>query len=277
MSEPLPVMRPDERPSLRAVDLARVASRALYLQAFFTAERMQGPGFAFSILPALRRLFGPGKRTATLRRHLGYFNTNPVLAGLVLGATARLEERRARGEDVTEERIEALKHALASPLAALGDPLFWTTLRPLSGLLGVLVVGAIPGPDAEGTDWRVLLCPLAVLLAYNAVALPFRVSGVARGYARAEEPLELVRSLRLREWRATLERIGAFAWGALVAFTVLAVRESIGRVSGGGVGHLLLLLVGAGAASAVLARFPGRLVEAALVALALAAVLAIPL
>ena len=277
MSGPREVMRPAERPSLRAVDLARVASRALYLQASFTTERMQGPGFAFSILPALRRLFGPGTRIAALRRHLGFFNTHPVLAGLVLGAVARLEERRARGEDVTEERVEAVKHGLASPLAALGDPLFWVTLRPLAGLLGVVAVGVIPGPDALGTDWRVLLCPLVVLLAYNAVALPFRVTGVARGYARAEEPLELVRSLRLREWRATLERIGAFVCGALVVLTVIGVRESIGRVSGGGVAHLLLLLLGAAAASAVLARFPGRLVEAALVALLLTALLAIPL
>jgi PTS system mannose-specific IID component len=268
---------PAERPSLRTIDLARVATRAVYLQAFSTAERMQGPGFAFSILPALRRLFGPGRRTAALKRHMGYFNTHPVLAGIVLGAVARLEERRARGEDVTEERIDLVKHALASPLAALGDPLFWATLRPLSGLLGVVAVGVIPGPDVMAPDWRVLLCPLVVLLTYNAVALPFRVSGVARGYARAEEPLELVRTLRLREWRATLERIGAFVCGALVAFTVIGVHESIGRVTGGGAAHLLLLLAGMASASAVLARWPGRLVEAALVALGLTALLAIPL
>lgn len=268
-SEPAAVV-----PSLRAVDLARIATRVVYLQAFFTAERMQGPGFAFSILPAVRRLLGPGKRTAMLRRHMGYFNTHPVLAGIVLGSVARLEERRARGEDVSEERIEIVKRGLASPLAALGDPLFWVTLRPLAGLLGILAVGVIPPPDAVGPDWRVLLCPLVVLLAYNAVALPFRVSGVARGYARAEQPLELVRALRLREWRATLERIGAFAFGALGAFTVVRVHESIGRVLGGGTGHLLLLLAGALAATAVLVRWPGRLVEAALVALGLTALLA---
>ncbi|HEY7727075.1 MAG TPA: PTS system mannose/fructose/sorbose family transporter subunit IID, partial [Candidatus Eisenbacteria bacterium] len=134
-----------------------MGSRAVYLQALFTHQRMQGPGFAFSILPALQRLFGPRERSEALRRHLGYFNTHPVLAGAVLGTVARLEERRARGETVTEERIEAVKRGLASPLAALGDPLFWVTLRPLSGLLGVLAAGAVPPPDAVGPDWRVLL------------------------------------------------------------------------------------------------------------------------
>jgi PTS system mannose-specific IID component len=265
------------RPTLRAVDLARVASRSLYLQALWTAERMQGPGFAFSILPALARVLRPGERADALRRHMAYFNTHPALAGIVLGAVARLEERRANGEAIPGERIEAVKRALASPLAALGDPLFWVTLRPLAGLLGVMAVGLIPPPGSLGPDWRVLLCPLVVLLAYNAVALPLRLSGVARGYARAEEPLELVRTLRLKEWRATLERIGAFACGALGAALVMRVRDSIGRVSGGGVAHLLLLLMGALAASAVLARWPGRMAEAALVALGLAALLAIPL
>jgi PTS system mannose-specific IID component len=226
------------------------------------------------MLPVLRRVHPPGKRTAALKRHLGYFNTHPVLAGLVLGAASRLEERRARGEDVPEERIEIVKRALASPLAALGDPLFWVTLRPLSGLLGVLAIGVLAPPDMGEPDWRVLLCPLVVLLAYNAVALPFRVSGVARGYSRGEQPLELIRSLRLREWRAALERIGAFAFGALAAFIVMRVLDSIGRVLGGGTGHLLLLLAGALGAAAVLARWPGRLVEAALVALGLTAILA---
>ncbi|HEY7726897.1 MAG TPA: hypothetical protein VID50_00420, partial [Candidatus Eisenbacteria bacterium] len=92
----------------------------------------------------------------------------------------------------------------------------------------------------------------------------------------AEEPLDLLRSLRLREWRAALERIGAVGCGALGAFIVLRVQESIGRVAGGGAVHLLLLLLGALAASAVRVRWPNRLVEAALVALAVTALFAIP-
>lgn len=262
---------------LRAGDLARVSSRALYLQSFFTAERMQGPGFAFSLLPALRRLYEEGELGAALRRHLGFFNTHPVLAGCVLGAAARLEERRAQGADVPPERVEALKHGLASPLAALGDPLFWVTLRPLAGLLGVLGLGLFPWVDPSEPDLRVLLCPLIALLTYNAVALPFRVSGVARGYVHAEEPLALVRSLRLREWRATLERIGAFAYGALVAFTCLMIVESATGEGRGFAAHVAPLALGAAAGLGVLGRWPGRVVESALVALGLAALLSIPI
>jgi PTS system mannose-specific IID component len=262
-------------PRLRSVDLARVSTRAVYIQALFTDERMQGPGFAFAILPAIRRLFGPGKRTSALKRHMDYFNTHPVLAGIVLGAVARLEERRARGEDVSEERIDATKRALASPLAALGDGLFWVTLRPLSGLLGVLSVGLIPPPESAEPDWRVLLCPLVVLLTYNALALPLRMWGVARGHARAGQPSELIRGLHLLEWRMALERVGAFAYGALAASVLLLVWESIGRVVGGGAGHFLLLVAGAVVSAAVLSRRPDRLPEAALAAAGLTALLAL--
>lgn len=276
---PRPEAPPAEppRPALRPGDLARASTRALYLQAFFTPDRMQGIGFAFSLIPVLERLYSGAARAAALRRHVGYFNTHPVLAGHVLGAVARLEERRARGEGVSEERVDSIKRALASPLAALGDALFWVTLRPLSGLLGVLALGLLPGAGPPGPDVRVLLCPLVVLLTYNAVALPFRVTGVARGYARADEPIELVRSLRLPEWRAALERIGAFVWGAVAALVLAMVAESLSRTRPGGAAHLLPLLAGAVGALAVLGRWPGRLVEAALAAVALAAFLSLSL
>jgi mannose/fructose/N-acetylgalactosamine-specific phosphotransferase system component IID len=207
---------------------------------------------------------------------LGYFNTHPVLAGCVLGAVARLEERRAQGEPVSTDQVEALKRALASPLAALGDPLFWVTLRPLAGLLGVLGMGLFPIMDRPGPDLRVLLCPLIVLLTYNAVALPLRVSGVARGYVHAEEPLVLLRTLRLREWRVTLERIGAFAYGGVAALTAMLLLESAAGESRGLAVHVAPLVLGAIAGLGVLGRWPGRVVEAALTALGLAALLSIP-
>jgi len=264
------------RPKLRSRDLARASTRSLYIQAFFTPDRMQGIGFLFSLLPVLDRLYAGEERAAAMRRHAGYFNTHPVLSGHVLGAVARLEERRARGEDVPAERIEAIKRGLASPLAALGDPLFWVTLRPLSGLVGVLALGLVPGAGPPAPDIRVLVCPFVVLLTYNAVAVPFRATGVARGYARAEQPLELVRSLRLAEWRRFLERSGAFVWGAVAALVIAMLAESLSHTRPGGAAHVLPLLAGAVAALGVLGRWPGRLVEAALAAVALAALLSLP-
>ena len=101
-----------------------------------------------------------------------------MLSGIVLGVVARLEERRAKGLPVDEAQIESTKRALASPLAALGDPLFWVTLRPLAGLMGVLGMAVLPLADTVGPDLRVVVCPCLALLTYNAVAIRYRVAGV---------------------------------------------------------------------------------------------------
>ena len=258
----------------RRSDFGRAASRVLYVQSLFTAERQQGPGFAFALVPFARRLFTSAEdRGRMLRRHLGFFGTHPLLAGYVLGIVARLEERRAHGEAIAEERIEQVKRAVASPLAALGDPLFWVTLRPLAGLVGIFGLLFIPMAEGEGPDLRVLICPLLALLTYNAVALPHRFVGVARGYAAADEPGRLLRSLHLAEWKLVLERASAFAFGGLVMLTLAALKPSVAGGTAYAATVFAPLGVSALLAVLVLERRPGRGVEIALLAVALALML----
>ena len=49
---------------LRARDLGAAGSRLLHLQALLTPDRMQGPGFAFALVPVLRRLYPDRDRFA---------------------------------------------------------------------------------------------------------------------------------------------------------------------------------------------------------------------
>lgn len=269
-----------ERPpaAIRAGDLARVATRSLQIQAFLSPERMQGLGFGFSLLPVIRRIYpDPKARGVALRRHLHYFATHPVLAGFVLGAAARLEERRANGAALTDDGIDSYKRALASPLAALGDPLFWVTLRPLAGLLGVIAVAVLPHPPEGEPDLRVLLCPLVLVLTYNAVALPYRWIGVSRGYEHADRPDVLLRSLRLAELKTFLERAGAFAFGGLLALLAAGLdipSSAWGRQAGGRVLELTPLLLGGLVGFVGMRRWPARSVEVGLAALLAGAILA---
>ena len=261
---------------VRPEDLARTTTRAIHIQALLTPERMQGPGFAFALLPVLERIYPAREDLArAIRRHLAYFATHPLLAGYVLGAVARWEERRANGEPVTDEAIDTWKRALASPLAAMGDPFFWVTLRPFAGLVGVLGIALIPAPML-GPDWRVLLCPLLTLLTYNAFALPFRVVGTHVGYVEAERPAALLRSLRLREWGHALGCAGALGYGALLALVLRFLdfgsidwgADATARLAGAAP-----LLLGAAIGWVGLRRWPGRVVEVALTALGAALVL----
>lgn len=260
---------------LRGRDFGAASARLLHVQAILAPERMQGPGFAFALLPILKRLYPERARLAeALARHSAYVATHPVLAGFVLGAAAGLEERRAAGESVAPERIDAMKRALASPLAAMGDPFFWVTLRPLAGLVGVLGIALFGPADPSLPDARVLLCPFLLLLTYNAVAIPIRWRSVRAGYRAAERPAEILRALRLADGRDVLERGGALLYGALVTLLVAALAGATGGWDAyGAAAAAALAPLGLGflAARAWLRRSPSASVEVALAVLALAA------
>lgn len=118
-----------------------VLLRSLAVQGSWNYESLTGTGFAFAMLPALRRIHGHDSAglAAALRRHEGPFNCHPYLAPLALGAVIRMEEE---GED--PETIDRFKSALRGSLGTLGDQLVWTGWRPvcLLATLILLILGA---------------------------------------------------------------------------------------------------------------------------------------
>ncbi|MBI1798515.1 MAG: PTS mannose/fructose/sorbose transporter family subunit IID [Candidatus Eisenbacteria bacterium] len=190
---------------LRWWDLFRMALRSALLQATWNYERQQGVGWAFSLHPALQRLI-PGKqgRCERLAEHTAYFNTQPTLASLALGAVAALEEQREAGAGPDAAAVARAKSALGSSLAVLGDRLFWMTLRPFAACLGAAFAlgGMVRGA-------------LAMWVCYNAVHLTWRFLGTGWGYRSG--PAVLGKGLR-----ASLERLTRLAaLGGCVVIGVL--------------------------------------------------------
>ena len=156
------------------MDLARIAWRTVLLQATWNYERHQGLGWAWRLQPALERLYpDPEDCTARLAEHTAYFNTQPTLASVALGAVAGLEERRAQGEPLDADTLGRVKGVLGSALAAVGDRLFWFTLRPFVACLGIIF--------ALAASWQGAVVMWA---AYNLVHLGMRWRGVHWGYER---------------------------------------------------------------------------------------------
>jgi hypothetical protein len=121
----------------------------------------------------------------------------------------------------------------------------------------------------------VLLCPLLTLLTYNAFALPFRVVGTHVGYIEAERPASLLRSLHLSGWGHALGCAGALGYGALLALVIRFL--DFGSIGWGldataKITAAAPLLLGAVIGWTGLRRWPGRVVEVALAALAAALV-----
>jgi mannose PTS system EIID component len=193
---------------LTRTDLFRMAVRTLLLQATFNYERQQGLGWAWALEPALARLY-PDRdlRARRLAEHTAYFNTQPTLASLALGAVAALEERRAAGEGPDEAAMARIKGVLGASLAASGDRLFWFTLRPFAACLGILV--------ALGGSW---LGALALALSYNLLHLGVRFLGVGWGYRSGTAVLDAEQRGRFEALTRRIGLLGTLLIGVTTAW-----------------------------------------------------------
>ena len=161
---------PRERGPLRTVDLLGVFWRSFFLQASWSYDRMQSLGFAFALVPALRRIYGNGEEfSKRLAVHMEYFNTQPYFASFILGAAARLEEDRAEGAAAVDP--SDMKKSLMAPLGALGDSFFWGSFKPLAAATAVAALLC-------GAWWSQLL----FLALYNVVHVGLRWSLIRAGY-----------------------------------------------------------------------------------------------
>jgi len=167
--------------SLRTTDLLGIFWRSFFIQASWSYDRLQSLGFAFALLPALRRLYPDREELASrLAVHTEYFNTQPYLASFILGAAARAEEERASGRDPDLDVTE-LKTNLMAPLGALGDSFFWGSLKPFAAAAAVAVL-------LTGAWWA----PLLFLVLYNIVHVGLRFSLVFIGYSTQGDVLGLM-------------------------------------------------------------------------------------
>lgn len=134
--------------------------RSQFLQGSWNYERMQNLGWCYSLIPALKKLYGDDKEqmTAALKRHMEFFNTHPYVAAPILGVELSLEEERANGMAVEDETIQGVKIGMMGPLAGVGDPVFWATLRPIIGALaaGLAISGNFLGPVLFFVLWNVI-------------------------------------------------------------------------------------------------------------------------
>ena len=148
-----------EKITLSKKERLSVALRSTFLQGSWNYERMQSGGWAFSIIPAIKKLYKTEEeRSAALKRHLEFFNTHPYVASPVIGVTLALEEERANGAEVDDAAIQGVKVGMMGPLAGVGDPVFWFTVRPILGALGasLAMTGNIMGPILFFVLWNVI-------------------------------------------------------------------------------------------------------------------------
>ncbi|WP_057828364.1 PTS system mannose/fructose/sorbose family transporter subunit IID [Liquorilactobacillus cacaonum] len=140
-------------------DRINVWWRSTFLQGSWNYERMQNGGWAFTLIPALKRLYKTKEdRSAALTRHLEFFNTHPYVASPIIGVTMALEEERANGTPIDDVTIQGVKVGMMGPLAGVGDPVFWYTVKPIIGALAasLAISGSIVGPILYFVVWNAI-------------------------------------------------------------------------------------------------------------------------
>ena len=115
-------------------------------------------------------------QAAALERHMEFFNTHPYVAAPIIGVTLALEEERANGAAIDDAAIQGVKIGMMGPLAGIGDPVFWFTVRPILGALGASLA-------ASGN----ILGPLIFFIAWNAIRMAFLWYTQELGYKAGSE------------------------------------------------------------------------------------------
>ncbi|MCT2347051.1 PTS system mannose/fructose/sorbose family transporter subunit IID [Niallia taxi] len=140
-------------------DRVSVWWRSTFLQGSWNYERMQNGGWAFSMIPAIKKLYKTKEdRSDALKRHLEFFNTHPYVASPIIGVTLALEEERANGAPVEDTAVQGVKVGMMGPLAGIGDPVFWFTVKPILGALAasLALTGNILGPIIYFFAWNII-------------------------------------------------------------------------------------------------------------------------
>ncbi len=214
--------------------------RLLAVQGAWNYETLMGNGIAFAVEPALRLLPG-GKGgeayRAAMARQNGYFNANPYLAGIAVGALASAE---LSGE--APERIERFHTACCGPLGSVGDRLVWAGWLPACSLVAL---------TAFGLGMRPAGVVLLFLGSYNAGTMALRYWGLRAGYRDGVRVASALGAPLLRKGPAQVARASALLAGIAIP---LAVRGVIGPARGA----LEVVFAVAAIAAVALARFRGR-------------------
>ena len=166
-----------EKLQLSKSDRKKVWWRSQFLQGSWNYERMQNLGWAYSLIPAIKKLYTTKEdQAAALERHLEFFNTHPYVAAPIMGVTLALEEERANGVEIDDAAIQGVKIGMMGPLAGIGDPVFWFTVRTILGALGASLA-------ASGN----LVGPLLFFFGWNAIRMAFLWYTQEFGYKAGSE------------------------------------------------------------------------------------------
>ncbi|MEO5510846.1 MAG: PTS system mannose/fructose/sorbose family transporter subunit IID [Longimicrobiales bacterium] len=202
--------------------------RSFAIQGSWNYRTLLGTGFGFALLPALRVIYAgrPEDFQDAVRRHTTLFNCHPYLAGIALGAVARLES-----EGESAEIVMRFKGALRSALGSLGDRMVWAGLRPCCLLLALAML-------LLGAPWWV--CLAVFLAVYNSAHIALRWWSLSTGWSAGKHVAARLRESNLERYHEGFAHAGSFLLGLILPLVAVGAltgdRLSTPWVAAGAIG-----------------------------------------
>ncbi len=181
--------------------------RSTLLQGSWNFERMQALGFCYSIKPILNKLYKNNKKNKkkAFKRHLEFFNTHPYMIGPILGITIAMEEEKSNNSKIKSNSIRNIKIGLMGPLAGIGDPVFWGTIRPMLSAIG-------SGLAMNGS----IIGPIFFFISFNIIRITTLYYGIHYGYKKGINIIKELNNNFLKKITEASSILGLFILGSLV-------------------------------------------------------------
>ena len=182
----------------------RLFLRSFFVQTAWNYRGMQNLGFLYGVAPVLDRIWPDSKdRQAAYERHIQYFNTHPYLAPVIMGVALKMEKELKESEDPNPKLITLVKNRMAGPVAAVGDVLFWESLRPILAAFGAFIVFFFPGD--------ILLAGIfigAFLGVFTFLSFFYRALGLQWGLKHGIGVVEYLKSMGLQATARRIKNVG---------------------------------------------------------------------
>lgn len=101
-------------------------------EAGWNYEKMQGSGYCYSMMPALKEIYkgDDDALQGAVKNHLQFFNCSPLTTNLILGVNLAVEETL---KEKGKEAVASIKTGLMGPMAGIGDSIFGVIIPTVLG------------------------------------------------------------------------------------------------------------------------------------------------
>ncbi len=187
----------------------KIFLRLLFSQAAWNIERMQNIGFVWAVLPFLKKVYSSDDNSLkqALMRNLQFFNTHPYFMGIFSGILIHWEKKNY-------ELVSKCKISYGGPMAALGTQMFWSTLRPLAGMLAILLFFILD----DKTTAAAIITPMVFLVFFDGIAVPVRFLFIKSAAERGLDFFYDIKRINPSKIIWYLQIIGVMVAGASVFF-----------------------------------------------------------